>query len=224
MKQKELVDEYESICINKCPKQIHQRYEQLRYEKVCQQIKPKLNVDVEQSNNTILFNENNQNKVEITDHQTPVRSSLVPIPQIDYSPLIIKSSPKSNPKIAAKPIPTLMTTSNGNSYSNSFPVPYYSRFSAPMFKPAVISPTQHIYRSVIPSTSTATTVPFAIPSYPCQYPPNYGLNSSYYSQHQAPLFYHSHGDLANLNNKRYGEPPGPPAKRFRYNLNTYQHY
>lgn len=33
-KKSELADEYESICINKCPKQIHQRYEQLRYEKV----------------------------------------------------------------------------------------------------------------------------------------------------------------------------------------------
>lgn len=242
----ELADEYESICINKCPKQIHQRYEQLRYEKklVCQQINQKING--EQLTNTVLTNNTIDqiekvngligNSASICD-QTPIRSSLVSIPQIDYSPITIKTSPKSNSnhfngkyhentnpisKITAKPIPTLMTSSNGNSCPNSFAFPPYSRFSVPTFKPAALSPSQHIYRPVIPSNTV--TAPYPIPAYPCQYPPNYGLNSSYYPQQQTPLFYHSHADLANLNNKRYGEPPGAPAKRFRYNLNAYQHY
>jgi len=110
----------------------------------------------------------------------------------------------------AKPIPTLMTS------SNSISSRYHSRFSAPVFKYPSSSPTQRIYRPPPP--------PLHPQQFHHQYPSNYVVTSSYYPQQQAPLFYHSQQDPTNLNNKRFGEPPAPPTKRFRYNINTHQHY
>ncbi len=102
---------------------------------------------------------------------------------------------------SAKPIPTLMTSSNSNSIGSR----YHSRFSTPIFKYPSASPNQRIFR----------------PPPPQQYHHQY---SSYYPQQQAPLVYHSQPDPTSINNKRYGEPPAPPIKRFRYNINTHQHY
>ncbi len=121
---------------------------------------------------------------------------------------------------SAKPIPTLMTSLNSNSYHNSINSRYHSRFSAPVFKypSSSSSPTQRIFRPPPPP-------PLHSQQFHHQYPPpNYVASSSYYPQQQAPLFYHSQFDSTNINNKRYGEPPAPPTKRFRYNINAHQHY
>ncbi len=111
-----------------------------------------------------------------------------------------------------------MTSSNSNSYHNSNGSRYHTRYSLPSFKYPSSSPTQRIFRPPPPP----------LPLHPQQYHPQYSSNyvvpSSYYPQQQTPLFYHAQPDPSNLNNKRYGEPPAPPTKRFRYNINTHQHY
>jgi hypothetical protein len=109
-----------------------------------------------------------------------------------------------------------MTSSNSNSYHNSIGSRYHSHFPAPIFKYPSSSPTQRVFRPPPP--------PLHAQHFHAQYPPNYVATSSYYPPQQAPLFYHSQPDPANINNKRYGEPPAAPTKRFRYNINAHQHY
>ncbi|CAF3030717.1 unnamed protein product [Rotaria sp. Silwood2] len=178
-----------------------------------------------------------------THHHTPNQSSLINYSHSDYSPLtgaIVDSpatvfqssfSPRHNQNnfsgknhpnnssmsmSSAKPIPTLMTPLPSNSYNNSVVSNHHSRLSAPIFKYPSSSPTQHVFRPPPP--------PLHAQHFHHQYSSNYVNTSSYYPQQQTPLFYHSQQDPSNINNKRYGEPPAPPTKRFRYNLNTYQHY
>jgi len=117
---------------------------------------------------------------------------------------------------SAKPIPTLMSSSNSNSCHNSLGPRHHSRSSAPIFKYPSPSAAQRVFRPPPPLHPP--------PHFHHQYPPNYLATSSYYPQQQAPLFYHPSQDPSNINNKRYGEPPAPPMKRFRYNLNTQQPY
>ncbi|CAF1101838.1 unnamed protein product [Rotaria sordida] len=177
-----------------------------------------------------------------THHHTPSQSSLINFSHSDYSPLtgaIVHSpttvfqssfSPRHNQNnfsgknytnnssmtmSSAKPIPTLMTSVTSNSYHNSAISSHHSRFAASTFKYPSSSPTQHIFRPPPP--------PLHAQHFHRQYSSNY-VNTSYYPQQQTPLFYHPQQDPSNIINKRYGEPPAPPTKRFRYNINTYQHY
>lgn len=132
--------------------------------------------------------------------------------------------------ISAKPIPTLMTSSNSNLYQNSTNSRYHSNYSAPIFKYPSTSPNERIFRPPLSHPSASLPLPPPPPiqyhQHQHQYPSNYVVSSSssYYPQQQAPLFYQSQHDPLNINNKRYGEPPAPPMKRFRYDINTYQHY
>ncbi len=94
--------------------------------------------------------------------------------------------------------------------TNSIGSRYQSRYSAPIFKYPSLSPTQRVFRPPLPP-------PLHAQHFHAQYP-------SYYPQQQPPLFYHPQPDPSNINNKRFGEPPAAPTKRFRYNINPYQHY
>ncbi len=112
-----------------------------------------------------------------------------------------------------------MTSSNSNSYQNCLGSRYHSRFSAPAFKYPSSSPIPRLFRPPPPPVP-----PLHPQQFPPQYPSNYVVSSSYYPHQQAPLFYPSQQDPSSINNKRYGEPPAPPTKRFRYNINPHQHY
>ncbi|CAF3579293.1 unnamed protein product [Rotaria sp. Silwood1] len=179
-----------------------------------------------------------------THHHTPNQSSLINFSHNNYSPLtgvivntpttVFQSSlsPRHNQNnlseknhtnnlsismSSAKPIPTLMTPLTSNSYNNSIGSNHHSRFSAPIFKYPSSSPTQHVFRP--------PPLPLHAQHFHHHYSSsNYVNTSAYYPQQQTPLFYHPQQDLSNIDNKRYGEPPAPPTKRFRYNNSTYQHY
>ena len=113
-----------------------------------------------------------------------------------------------------------MTSSTCNTYHNSHGSRYHTRYSLPTFRYASMSPTQRFLRPPPPPPPPPPQV-LPLSFHPQPYHPAY---SSYYPQQQTPLFYHPHQDSLNLNNKRLGEPPAPPTKRFRYNINTQQHY
>ncbi|CAF1519076.1 unnamed protein product [Rotaria magnacalcarata] len=180
-----------------------------------------------------------------THHHTPNQSSLMNFSHNEYSPLsrptvnspttIIQPSvsPKQNQNniseknhtnnssmimSSAKPIPTLMTSlkSNTNSYDNYAASGQHLRFSTPILKYPSSSPNQQFFRLPAPSLHGQ--------HFQHQYSSTFTNNSSYYPQQQTPLFYHPQQDLSNINNKRYGEPPAPPMKRFRYNINAYHPY
>lgn len=108
-------------------------------------------------------------------------------------------------------IPILKSTSNSDSYHNSTVLVSHPQFATPVTKYLSSSPNQHIFRP-------------SIQPFHYQYNFNCVATSSYYPQQQTPLFYHPQQDPSNIYNKRYGEPPAPPMKRFRYNINAYQHY
>ncbi|CAF1236201.1 unnamed protein product [Adineta steineri] len=179
-------------------------------------------------------------------HHTPNRSSTINLSHVDYSPstrtFVLSprttvfqslSSPQQNQNnfagqyhsnnlsmsvSSAKPIPTLMSSSNSNSYHNSLGSRHQSRFSTPLFKYPSLSPTQRIFRPPLPP-------PLHAQHFHPQYTSNYVTTTpTYYPQQQTPLFYHPPQDPTAINNKRYSEPPAPPIKRFRYNLNPQQHY
>ncbi|UJR24815.1 hypothetical protein I4U23_006190 [Adineta vaga] len=235
----ELTDEYQVICEEKCSRLFQERFEQLRQQKVnglqsksngaisfdpCSESQhhpiATTSGSVRSTMPTIPQQQSNfyeQGSMEIL-HHTPNRSSLINISHNTSSPTTIFQSPQENstsflgphhsnnsliPQSSAKPIPTLMSS---NSYYNSLGSRHHSRFSGPIFEYPSPSSTQRVYHPPLPQ------------HYPQPYP-------SYYSQQQTPLFYHPPQDSLNLHNKRYGEPPAPPMKRFRYSLNpAQQHY
>ena len=119
--------------------------------------------------------------------------------------------PRSSSMTSAKPIPTLMSSSNGNSFHGSR---HYSRFSTPIF--SYTSSPQRPFRPPPP-----------LPQYHPPPPPPSSLYPStyFYPQQQTPLFYHPVVDPSStLHQKRYAEPPAPPSKRARYHLNVHQPY
>lgn len=117
-----------------------------------------------------------------------------------------------------------MTSSTCNTYHNSHGARYHTRYSLPTFQYASISPTQRFLRPPPPPPPQVLPLSFHPQPYHPAYSSNYVVPSSYYPQQQTPLFYQAQQDSMNLNSKRLGEPPAPPTKRFRYNINTQQHY
>ncbi|CAF1405612.1 unnamed protein product [Rotaria sordida] len=221
----ELTDEYQLICMEKSSKKSQERFEQIRKQtKVnCQQFKSKPNC--EQSNSTTSLHDNEQHHYPIATTSGSVRSTTSSSSSIQQQ----QSNFSEYGSISAS-IETHHHTPNQSSlinfsHSNYSPLtgtivhsPTTSSFtfSAPTFKYPSSSPTQHVFRPPPP--------PLHAQHFHCQYSSNYVNTSAYYPQQQTPVFYHPQQDPSNINNKRYGEPPAPPTKRFRYNINTYQHY
>ncbi|CAF0913317.1 unnamed protein product [Rotaria sordida] len=221
----ELTDEYQLICMEKSSKKSQERFEQIRKQtKVnCQQFKSKPNC--EQSNSTTSLHDNEQHHYPIATTSGSVRSTTSSSSSIQQQ----QSNFSEYGSISAS-IETHHHTPNQSSlinfsHSNYSPLtgtivhsPTTSSFtfSAPTFKYPSSSPTQHVFHPPPP--------PLHAQHFHRQYSSNYVNTSAYYPQQQTPVFYHPQQDPSNINNKRYGEPPAPPTKRFRYNINTYQHY
>jgi len=160
-------------------------------------------------------------------HQTPTRSSSFHHTQINYSSPVMINDQYSQPSLPlpplpppqqqqqqqqlAKPIPTLMST------SNSIYPRHSTRFAPPTFKYPISTPTtsQYYYR---PPYYPITNHPYSLP--PSTTQQNYLSTSTiYYPQQQTPLFYHPPTmDPSAIHPKRYGEPPAPPTKRLRYHI------
>ena len=122
-------------------------------------------------------------------------------------------------KSLAKPIPTLMSSSNIYSSHHHLGSRYYSRFATPIFsyRPPM-SPTQPNFHLRAPTIAPQSYHQPHIQSF------TYIPTSTYYSQQPTSLLYHTLSDSNPMNNKRYGEPPTAPIKRTRYTINMDQLY